>query len=79
MAKRDVLADLERGALGIEQAAAYLDVSVRWLKDPACPIPKADLRKPGALRPVWRWRRADLDAFLEGRLVQPGTPSPWGQ
>jgi hypothetical protein len=48
-----------------------------WLDEPS-PLPRCDIRKPGALRPVWVWRKVDLDAFLASRLVPPGMPSPWG-
>lgn len=63
------------GAFDAEAAAQYLGFeSARWLDD--APIPWCDLRKPGATRPVRRWRKVDLDAFLEKRLVQPGQPNP---
>lgn len=60
-----------------KEAAAYLGVQYRWLDD--APIAWVDARKPGASKPFKRWRRADLDAFLAERLVQPGYPSPFGQ
>lgn len=41
------------------------------------PIPRVDIRKPGRTKPMWRWRVADLDAFLAARVVQPGMPSPF--
>ena len=61
--------------LGQREAAEYLSVEHRWLDD--APIPWVDMRKPGAGRPVKRWRVADLDAWLKERLVQPGCASPW--
>lgn len=46
------------------QAAAYLSVSGTWFRDnvdvPPVPI---DLPKPGK-KPVLRWRRGDLDAWV---------------
>lgn len=66
------------GAMTRPVAAAYLGgFNPRWLDD--APIPKCDIRKPGASKPVWVWRKVDLDAFLEQRLVPVGTSSPWGQ
>ena len=38
---------------------------------------RVDMRKPGAGRPVWRWRKYDLDEFLETRLVRPGERNPF--
>lgn len=66
---------LTAAALDRQAAAEYLGVSVSWLV--AAPVPRADLRLPGATRPVWRWRRADLDAYLASRVVAPGHPSPF--
>jgi hypothetical protein len=48
-----------------------------WLD--TAPVPRCDIRKPGALRPVWVWRVSDLDAFLASRVVQPGAVSPFGE
>lgn len=63
------------GALDRHGAAEYLGVSPGWLVQ--APVPRVDLRLPGAGRPVWRWRVADLDAYLAGRVVQPGQVSPF--
>lgn len=65
-------------ALGIRAANAYLDLAPdsEWLTEPRCPVPRVDMRVPGAPRAVWRWRRVDLDAFLESRLVRPGDANP---
>jgi hypothetical protein len=68
---------VEPAAFSQKVAARYLGVNARWLDD--APIPKCDLRKSGATKPVWRWRRQDLDAFLEARLVLPGHPSSFGE
>ena len=62
-------------ALDRHTAAEYLGVSVSWLV--AAPVPRVDLRLPGATRPVWRWRCSDLDAYLASRVVPPGHPSPF--
>lgn len=66
-----------RGAFQLEEAAQYLGMSASWLEE-AGMIPRCDIRKPGAKRPTWVWRKADLDAFLESRLIQPGQRSPFG-
>ena len=63
------------GALDRHEAAKYLSVSPGWLV--AAPVPRVDLRLPGATRPVWRWRVIDLDAYLAGRVVQPGGVNPF--
>jgi hypothetical protein len=47
-----------------------------WLDD--APVPRCDIRKPGAQRPVWVWRIVDLDAFLASRVVPVGAVSPFG-
>lgn len=66
----------EPAALDAEAAARYLGFDdKRWLDD--APIARVDVRKPGARRPLWRWRRRDLDRFLHARLVAPGTFSPF--
>lgn len=36
------------------------------------PIPRSDVRVEGAVRAQWRWQVADLDAFLEKRVVKAG-------
>ena len=66
------------GALAIGAANAYLDLAPEseWLTEVGCPVPRADMRRPGAARPLWRWRVVDLDAFLETRLVRPGEANP---
>ena len=64
-----------QAALTQRQAEAYLGVGEDYLDD--APIPRVDLRKPGRTKPMWRWRRVDLDAHLAARLVQPGMPSPF--
>jgi hypothetical protein len=68
----------EQGAFRLREASAYLGLAPhsQWLIQPDCPVPRCDLRRPGAKLPVWVWRKAALDAFLEGREVQPGQPNP---
>lgn len=65
-----------QGAFRQKAAEKYLGLGEDYLDD--APIPRCDLRKPGAKRPVWVWRKVDLDAYLESRLVPPGHPSPFG-
>lgn len=64
------------GALDAHAAARYLGMKDGRYMD-ELPIPRVDLAKPGAVRPRWVWRLADLDAHLASRIVQPGYPSPW--
>jgi len=55
-----------------EEAAAFLRFeSPRWLD--TAPVPWCDIRKPGSTRPIRRYLRSDLLAFVAGRRVQPGT------
>lgn len=46
-----------------------------WLLDPDCPVPKCDIRKPGARVALWVWLWDDLKAFVESRRVLPGHPN----
>ena len=67
---------MTQGALTAQQAAAYIGMKdAEWMY--SAPIPKCDIRSPGASRPVWRWRVVDLDQFLAERLVKPGHASPF--
>lgn len=72
---------MTQAALTKREAALYLGLTAgsRWL-DRGAAIARVDLRRPGAKRPVWRWLRADLDAFLEARRVEPGAANlqNWG-
>jgi hypothetical protein len=63
-------------ALDAHAAAQYLGMKDGRYMD-ALPIPRVDVAKPGASRPRWVWRIADLDAFLASRVVPPGHHSPW--
>lgn len=65
-------------ALRQRPAEAYLGLGEDFLDEPS-PVPRCDVRRPGAKRPVWVWRIVDLDAFLASRLVPPGMPSPWAE
>lgn len=47
-----------------------------WLLDADCPVPKCDVRKPGARRPKWVWDYDDLKDFVKSRKVMPGHPNP---
>jgi hypothetical protein len=69
---------LDRGGLPLDEASYYLGLEKgsRWLTQSDCPVPKCDIRKPGSSKPAWVWRRGDLDAFLERRVIQPGQPNP---
>ena len=55
------------GLLTRKQAAEYLNVSIRWLEETAL-VPRVDLSRPGARRATIRYRRSDLDAFVESRV-----------
>jgi hypothetical protein len=63
-------------ALTQREASVYLGLEPgsRWLDD--APLPRVDMRKPGASKPVWRWLQDDLDAFLELRRFEPGKTNP---
>jgi hypothetical protein len=71
------------GAIGLnlEQASVAIgfEPGSRWLLEEGCPVPRCDIRRPGATKPVWRWLWRDLEAFLAQRRVLPGQGSPWGQ
>lgn len=68
-----------QGAFDADGSARYLgftgEHSDRWMDD--APIARCDIRKPGSSRPIWRWRKVDLDAYLESRLIPPGHPNPF--
>jgi hypothetical protein len=66
--------DFHRGETDVAVAGVVL-VSLELLR-PSCPIPRCDIRRPGASRSLWVWRRVDLDAFLASRLVRPGETNP---
>lgn len=66
------------GALDLHAANKYLGLAEKstWLLEPGCPVAHCDLRRPGAGRPLWRWRRATLEEFLRRREIRPGEPNP---
>jgi hypothetical protein len=68
----------ERGAFRIRDASIYigLEPDSDWLLEPTCPIARSDIRRVGARRPLWVWRREALDAFLREREVAPGAVNP---
>lgn len=59
------------------EAAAQIGMGEDWMED--APIPRSDIRKPGAQRPVWVWYHKDLEEFVVSRRVLPGHESPFGQ
>ncbi len=60
------------GLLTRREAAEYLNVSLRWLEECAA-IPRVNLARPDAKRATIRYRKSDLDAFIESRLVASAT------
>lgn len=54
----------------LQEAADYLRISPRALQDRP-DIVRVDVSAPGAERPMWRYRKADLDRFLASRVVNP--------
>lgn len=69
----------ERIALGRRAASEAIGLSPDsdWLLRPDCPVPRCDVRKPGAKRAVYVWLWDDLRAFVESRRVLPGHPNPF--
>lgn len=58
----------DAGHFNARQAAAYLGVSKTYFEDHIRPfVSFADLRAPGSKKPMPRWSRADLDAFVAKR------------
>jgi hypothetical protein len=56
------------------EAARYLKLSVRHIQDRA-DIPRVDVSAPGATKPAWRYRVADLEHFAASRLVNAYRPT----
>jgi excisionase family DNA binding protein len=62
--------DSEDGRLlTLREAAAYLGVSTRWLQSATAAglIKRVSLALPGRTRGPVRYRKSDLDAFIESR------------
>ena len=53
----------------LRQAAAYLNVSPRWLEAQDA-VPHVDLAKPGARKAMPRYWTAGLDEFMARRTVE---------
>jgi hypothetical protein len=54
-----------------KQAAAYIGVSKSYFEESIRPMLSfSDLRAPGSKKPMPRWSRADLDAFVAKRRVE---------
>lgn len=59
---------IEPAALDVLQAAQYLGVSRSHFLDHIRKLlPVIDVRRPGGQKPMWRWLRSDLDAYLADR------------
>jgi len=60
--------DIQPEALTARQSAAYLGVGLthfhQYVRQD---LPVHDLRRPGSGRPMWRWLRNDLMAYLTAR------------
>jgi len=55
-------------SLSKESAAAFFDVSVSTFDEELRPyLPVVEIMTPGRKRPLLRWMRRDLVAFLEAR------------
>lgn len=61
-------APVQPALLTMDQAAIYLAVSRGWMED--AQLPRVDMRTPGTRKPMWRYRRADLDVWIEKRLTR---------
>lgn len=70
--------EVEEIAVGMSRAHQLLGFGEEsdWLVDPACPVPRCDIRKPGSSRPLWVWLVEDLRAFVQSRRVLPGQTNP---
>lgn len=59
---------LEPSLLTASQAAAYLGVSKSYFEETIRPhLSFVDMRAPTAKKPMPRWTRSDLDAFIATR------------
>jgi hypothetical protein len=73
LAGAEVTANIHPAVLRRAAAARYMGSDPGWLDD--APIPRVDLRLPGARRPAWGWRVEDMDRYLAARVVEPGQRS----
>ncbi len=52
----------------VRESARYLGVSVSFFQDSIRPyVTAVDLRAPGSKKPLPRWERSELDAFVVSR------------
>lgn len=59
---------LDSALLTAKQSAVYLGVSKTYFEAVIRPMLSfSDLRKPGGKKPMPRWARTDLDAFIKSR------------
>lgn len=60
--------DIDPELLNAKQAAKYLGVSKTYFERDIRPyIASVDLKRPDAKKPMPRWSRTDLDAFVAAR------------
>lgn len=61
-------APTDKVLLNSAECAKYLGVSRSYFDDEIrVLIPVVDMRSPRRKQPMWRWAKADLDAFIESR------------
>lgn len=61
---------IEPAALNAEEAAQYLGVGRTHFYVHIRPtLPTIDMKAPHARRPMWRWRKTDLDVYLTYRTI----------
>ena len=59
---------IDRALLDVGEAAKYLGVSRSYFDDHLrALLPIVDMKAPGQKQPMWRFTKADLDAFIESR------------
>ncbi len=67
----DPVRETGRELLNAKQAAFYLGVSKTYFEATIRPLLSfSDLRAPGSKKPMPRWSRTDLDAFVAKRRVE---------
>lgn len=55
------------GYMNRAEAGAYIGMSPRWMEQNDHAIRRTNLAGPGAKKPAWRFRKADLDAYMASR------------